>query len=505
MRDFSLMRFVWWPMLLVAAAVCSSYNLVAQQPEGQDKRQGTLREADAAPITTPDRVEIDPTAEDHQIEMRLSRILKATEWYSQVDVKVDEGVVFLTGLASREEHRKWATELATKTRDVVAVVNRMTVAQQPFLNLAPAWKEVDSLGRGAIQSMPLIAIAFVILMIGWALSGLGWRWSKKVFNYRFKSDLLANVAARAMAILIVMLTIYIALRVTGLTQVAATLLGGTGLFGLIIGIAFRDIAENFLASVLISIQRPFALGDNVIMEGHQGYVQSVTMRGTLLMTLDGNYVQIPNAQVYKSVIQNLSANPNQRLHIELVIGYRDSISRAQEIILKVLREHEAVLDEPEPMVLVDALGQNGVTLRIHFWIDGVAHSPAKVRSSLLRLVKRSVQDAGFSFQQSGRELVVVGEVPVRIVRSQNTGHPEVTGSLAKTNPHSGVESKSRRGQDHTAPTTTGNTEPNQVESTDSATMAENGLKSEAAEIESQASNGRTPETGRNLLANPEVR
>ncbi|MEO8605059.1 MAG: mechanosensitive ion channel domain-containing protein, partial [bacterium] len=70
------------------------------------------------------------------------------------------------------------------------------------------------------------------------------------------------------------------------------MVGGTGLIGLAVGIAFRDITENFLASIFLSMQRPFETGDLVEVTGVTGYVQQLNVRTTILMTLDGNLVQI---------------------------------------------------------------------------------------------------------------------------------------------------------------------------------------------------------------------
>ena len=148
-----------------------------------------------------------------------------------------------------------------------------------------------------------------------------------------------------------------------------TVLGGTGLVGLVIGFAFRDIAENFLASLLISIQHPFAQGDLIAVAGHRGYVQRVNMRSTLLMTMEGNHLQIPNATIYKETIINYTSNPNMRLQFTVGIGYGDSINEAQSVAYEVLRNHPAVVDEPESLVLVDSLCAATVNLSILFWID----------------------------------------------------------------------------------------------------------------------------------------
>ena len=118
------------------------------------------------------------------------------------------------------------------------------------------------------------------------------------------SRLLAEIAALATAGPILFIALNLVLQVSGLTRLALTVLGGTGIAGLIVGFAFRDIAENFLASVLLSVRQPFARDDLIDVAGFNGIVQQLNTRGTILMTPDGNHVQIPNATVYKSTIVN---------------------------------------------------------------------------------------------------------------------------------------------------------------------------------------------------------
>src|SRR5262249_55098334 len=122
-----------------------------------------------------------------------------------------------------------------------------------------------------------------------------------------------EVIARIASVFVFLMGVYIVFEMTGLTTMAVTVVSGTGLLGVIFGIAFRDLAENFLASVLLSVQRPFNSNDLIDLvspiTGYtvSGYVERLTMRATVLISLDGNYVQIPNATVYKSNIVNRSA------------------------------------------------------------------------------------------------------------------------------------------------------------------------------------------------------
>jgi len=229
--------------------------------------------------------------------------------------------------------------------------------------------------------------------------------------------------ARAGGILVMLAGLYLVLRIAGLTQLALTVVGGTGLIGLVLGIAFRDITENFLASLFLSLQQPFREGDLVEVANVTGYVQRLTSRTTVLMTLDGNQVQVPNSTVFKSTIRNFTSNPNRREDFIVGIGYDDSIPFAQEVALKVLAEHPAVLTEPEPLVLVENLGPATVNLRVYFWLDGGRHSWLKVKSSVIRLVKRAFQDSEISLPDEAREVTFPHGVPVRMIEGEGAVEP----------------------------------------------------------------------------------
>lgn len=150
-------------------------------------------------------------------------------------------------------------------------------------------------------------------------------------------------------------------------------------------------------------------------------MQRLNIRTTILMTMDGNLTQIPNTTVYKSNIRNYTTNANRRESFVVGIGYEDAIDAAQETALRVLVEHPAVLDDPEPSVLVDGLGSSTVNLRVYFWLDGRIHSWLKVRSSLIRLVKRAFQQAGVSLPDEAREIVFPRGVPITGLEADRTG------------------------------------------------------------------------------------
>lgn len=425
----------------------------------------------------PAKVDVKPVARDEEIRQRLQSVLDATEWFIEPEVRVDEGVVFLKGQVASDELKKWAGDLARNTQDVVAVANRMEVAESSIWDFSSAWHGLRELWRDTLSSLPFLFLGLLILGLSVGLGFLTTRKTRLLLHQRIQARLLRNVIASAFGVMVFLVGIYIVLRVSGLTQLALTVVGGTGLLGLAVGIAFRDITENFLASIFLSMQRPFETGDLIEVSGVTGYVQQLNVRTTILMALDGNLVQIPNASVYKSNLRNFTTNSNLRDQFDVGIGYDDSMTDAQEIALKVLMDHPAVLSEPEPLVLVDNLGKATVNLRIYFWINGREHSLQKVRSSIIRLVKRAFQKNHISMPDEAREVVFPKGIPITIL----------DGKLAGT---SDAPSKKQLPANEPAE------EPNVV-----STKAEGGLQSEAEALDEQARQAQPIREGENLLPN----
>lgn len=435
-------------------------------------------EAPGSPPLEPDRevsaseqaVGVEDQVDDERIARRLGEVLRATERFSQIDVEVREGVAFLRGSTEKEESRTLAGDLARRTEGVVAVVNNITIEQGPIWTIEPAKRELVALWRQAIASAPLLGGGILVLLITFVTATLAQRLAGPAIGRGTDSDLLRAVLRKLVYIVVLLVGVYIALRVSGMTRIALTVVSGTGIIGLILGFAFRDIAENFLASLLLSVQRPFRLGDVIEVDGKLGVVRKVTSRGTLLIDFDGNHIQISNATVYKSTIKNYTANPKVRLSFTVGIGYDDDISHAQEVLRSMLQDHRAVLDDPEPLVLVEQLGASTVNLRAYYWIDGSEHSMLKVGSSAMRLAKTALTREGISMPDESREVIFPQGVPVRMLD----------------------EHDAPRGAKPPAPTT-------RRERVEAVTEAEGDLASETADLEKQADEARDPEEGSNVL------
>ncbi len=416
-----------------------------------------------------EHVAVAPTTTDGDIQNRLQRILEASGWFANPEVAVTEGIVFLDGVSATDEQAEWARALAARTEGVVAVVNRIAVEPEIDWDLSPALQEVQKLSNAAQRAIPMVLVGTIILLVTWVLAHLTARLMRWAFRARIKSPLMLTVVSRAFTIPVVILGIYLVLQIAGLTNLALTVLGGTGVAGIIIGFAFRDIAENFLASLLLSIRNPFRAGDLVRIGESEGIVANLNTRSTVLLTLDGNHVQIPNATVFKSVIVNYSTNPSRRAEFLVGIGYDDRTSHAQEIIQGILSAHPAVRDDPAPFVVIEELAASTVNLRVYFWFDSDTYSPLKLRSALMRQTKQALLDGGISMPDEAREVIFPQGLPIY-----------------RTDP------PARRSDAPAAPRTQGVAEHE-------ATPAEGGLASEGGDLMREAGDARTADERENLL------
>lgn len=204
------------------------------------------------------------------------------------------------------------------------------------------------------------------------------------------------VLARLMTWVVLALGILVAFTVVFPTITPASLFSALGVGGVAIGFAFKDIFQNLLAGVLILVTRPFRIGDQIVSADHEGEVEDIQVRATLLRTYDNRRVVIPNSELYTGRVTVNTAYAKRRLSVEVGIGYGEDIAAARGTILSTLRGLADFVHEPEPVVLVTSLGDFSVLLEVRFWIDPPARREAvETQDQVLEALKRALVEAGF--------------------------------------------------------------------------------------------------------------
>ncbi len=250
----------------------------------------------------------------------------------------------------------------------------------------------DALVRLLERVPQLILAVLVLLFASWISRFIANR--LHLIRIRSQNPYMSGLLRTIVRTAIMLIAVLIALDLIGLTSVVGAVLGSAGVVGLVLGFAFREIAENYIAGILLSVRRPFEPGDHVMIENREGKVISVNSRATVLMTMDGNHLQLPNSLVFKSVVLNYSKNPKRRFDFSMLIDGNQSIRESQALAMAAIAQIEGVLDDPAPSWVVVEFGAAGIQLRFFGWVDQRETDLGKVRSEAIRQVKSAFADAG---------------------------------------------------------------------------------------------------------------
>ena len=228
---------------------------------------------------------------------------------------------------------------------------------------------LEELSRSAVTLLPGLAIALVLFGIG-LLIAKGVRAAvRRAAELRDASPGSAAVLGRIAGGVTVLVSFLVAASVAFPSVSAADLFNLLGIGGVAIGFAFRDVLQNLLAGILILLTRPFVIGDQIRAGSHEGTVEDVWVRATVLRTYDNQRVLIPNATLFVDKITVITAHDKRRLAFPLTIGNSDDIREARRVIVEALQATEGVLADPPAEALVTGLGAAGVDMTARLWID----------------------------------------------------------------------------------------------------------------------------------------
>ncbi|MDX1639089.1 MAG: mechanosensitive ion channel family protein [Balneolaceae bacterium] len=217
---------------------------------------------------------------------------------------------------------------------------------------------------------------------------------------------------------ILILGILIALNILGFYGLVTSILASGGITAVILGFAFKDIGENFLAGFFMAFSRPFRTGDLIQSEGLVGRVQNIELRHTHIRTADGCDVFIPSAQLLSRPLYNFTRDGLRRGSFEIGIDYRDNAERACELLTKRLSAEERVLSEPAPTVQIQGFNPLYVELSVTFWIEVDTSMQETylvfIRSQLMEACRTTLVKHGFTFSSEVTSAVEMRDLNVNV-------------------------------------------------------------------------------------------
>ena len=229
----------------------------------------------------------------------------------------------------------------------------------------------------------------------------------------------ATLVARAVFWGITGLTIANALTQVGFDL--SVLLGAAGVLTVAVGFASQTSASNVISGLFLIGEQPFSVGDLITIGNTTGEVIAVDFLSVKIRTYNNVFVRVPNETVMKTEITNLTRYPIRRMQIRVTVAYKEDVERVRDLLLEMVDQDPAFLDEPRPVVRFVGFGESGVDLDLNVWAGSEAFF--EVRDHLGWRVKSTLDAAGVEIPFPHRTLYVgsvTAPFPVQMVEPKES-------------------------------------------------------------------------------------
>ncbi|MEC8293470.1 MAG: mechanosensitive ion channel domain-containing protein, partial [Pseudomonadota bacterium] len=233
--------------------------------------------------------------------------------------------------------------------------------------------------------------AVVMLILGFIVAGWARRRITKLgLQYEALDDTLFIFIGNITRYAIIGFALLFVLNTFGIktTSIVAVI----GAAGLAIGLALQGTLSNVAAGVMIIVFRPIKLGDFVTVGGQSGTVKSISLNYTELASTDNVQTIIPNANVWGNTITNFSIYETRRAEWIFGVAYDADLKKAEEVIRKTLLSDPRALQDPEPFLQVNNLGDFSVDFLARVWVKSSDYFA--YQADMKRAVKEALDEAG---------------------------------------------------------------------------------------------------------------
>lgn len=182
-------------------------------------------------------------------------------------------------------------------------------------------------------------------------------------------DMLVPIIRKSLRVTVVILVLVQIAQILS-DKPITSIIAGLGIGGLALALAAQDTVKNFFGSVVLFVDKPFEMGDRIVVDGQDGSVEEVGLRSTKVRTLDGHLVTIPNGELANKLIRNIGKRPYIRRVANITVTYDtppEKIDRAIEIIKELLDNHEGMHPDYPPRVFFNEFNADSLNILVIYW------------------------------------------------------------------------------------------------------------------------------------------
>jgi len=235
-----------------------------------------------------------------------------------------------------------------------------------FLSLHPAVSSIS-------DSITSVLVATAVGYVAYSMVDVVDTWLRRISqsaSSRMDEMLVPLVRTSLRATIVILVIVQIMTIVSD--KPVTSVIAGLGIGGLAIGLAAQDTIKNVFGSVMIFGDRPFELGDEIIVDAFRGNVEMVGIRSTRFRTGDGHLITIPNGELANKTIVNVSRRQALTRNLNLPLSYEmppEKAERAVAIVKEILAGRPELNTQSPPQVFLSELTATSMTLLVNYLVS----------------------------------------------------------------------------------------------------------------------------------------
>jgi small-conductance mechanosensitive channel len=220
-----------------------------------------------------------------------------------------------------------------------------------------------------ILLLPNLLIAIIVFLVLYTIGRLLRKTLDRPLHRLVHSRALVDLLLNIISIVTVAFGLFIALSIIGLDKAVTSLLAGAGIVGLALGFAFQDIASNFVSGVLMAVRKPVQIGDVIGSNDHFGTIININLRSTIIRTMQGQHVHIPNKDIYNKPIINYSEEGKRRIDLKCGVSYGDDLEKVKQVTIEAIQSIEYILPKEGVTLFYKEFGDFSIDFEVRYWVD----------------------------------------------------------------------------------------------------------------------------------------
>jgi small conductance mechanosensitive channel len=245
-----------------------------------------------------------------------------------------------------------------------------------------------------------VFIGLAILVLTFPLSSLvSWIVGKTIRKSQMP-DALRLLTKRLSRTAVVIIGVAVAVSMMGVSVQWFTVV--VIFIGLVAVLMLRPLVENFSAGLLLEVRGSFVVGDEIQSNGHEGEVQAINGRTTVLQTRDGRRIAVPSTDVLANAIVIYTAFEKRRSSLTVDIEYQADLEAAEAALIDAASSADGVISDPAPSVRARDFGSGTYQLELRWWHGPRLSDESQAQDHVVRNVKQRLDDAGIGMPSPER-------------------------------------------------------------------------------------------------------